>query len=269
MTGRLLIFGMGYSAGRLATRLRLDGWDVTGIRRQAADGCLAFDDAASVRTAILSASHILSSVPPLSEGGDPVLLHYGADIAANANCWIGYLSATGVYGDTKGAWVDESAPVGLGRRTARADADREWQLLGSVFRLPGIYGPGRSALDRVQSGKAHRIDLPNQVFSRVHVDDIVSGVIAGISGPLGCYNLSDDHPSSQNAVIDYACALLGVAPPPMQSLDEAQLSPMAAGFYGENRRISNHKAKRLLGWTPVYSDYKQGLDAIFHLVTKV
>jgi nucleoside-diphosphate-sugar epimerase len=269
MTGRLLIFGMGYSAGRLATRLRLDGWEVTGIRRQASGSCLAFDDTASVRTAIVSATHILSSVPPLSEGGDAVLLHYGADIAANAGGWIGYLSATGVYGDTNGAWVDESAAVGIGRRTARAEADKEWQRLGSVFRLPGIYGPGRSALDRVQSGKAHRIDLPDQVFSRVHVDDIVSGVIAGMSGPRGCYNLSDDHPSSQNAVIDYACTLLNIAPPPMQSLDEAKLSPMAAGFYGENRRISNRKAKRLLGWTPVYSDYKQGLDMIFHSEPKL
>ena len=269
MIGQLLIFGMGYSAGRLAAKLRLEGWEVTGIRRQAVDGCLAFEDAASVSAAIASTTHILSSVPPLSESGDPVLIQYGADIAANANCWVGYLSATGVYGDTQGAWVDESAPIGFGRRTARAEADWDWQRLGSVFRLPGIYGPGRSALDRVQSGKAHRIDLPGQVFSRVHVDDIVSGVIAGIGGPRGCYNLSDDMPSSQNAVIDYACALLRVAPPPMQSLDEAQLSPMAQGFYGENRRISNRKAKRLLGWTPVYSNYKQGLDAILHAVTKV
>lgn len=269
MTGRLLIFGIGYSAGRLAARLRLEGWEVTGIRRQATDGCIAFDDAASVQASIASATHILSSVPPLSEGGDPVLLNYGADIAANTNCWIGYLSATGVYGDTKGAWVDESAPVGAGRRTARAEADRDWQLLGSVFRLPGIYGPGRSALDRVQSGRAHRIDLPDQVFSRVHVDDIVSGVIAGIAGPCGCYNLTDDFPCSQNAVIDYACALLNVPLPPMQSLYDAKLLPMARGFYGENRRISNGKAKRLLGWTPVYSSYKQGLDAILHKVTKV
>ena len=227
------------------------------------DGCIAFEDSRSVQAAIASATHILSSVPPLSEGGDPVLFKYGADITTNAHCWKGYLSATGVYGDTKGAWVDESAPVGFGRRTARAEADRQWQSLGSVFRLPGIYGPGRSALDRVQSGKAHRIDLPNQVFSRVHVDDIVSGVIAGIKGPRGCYNLTDDTPCSQNAVIDYACALLGVALPPMQSLDEAKLLPMARGFYGENRRISNGKAKRLLGWTPAYPDYKHGLDAIF------
>ena len=269
MTGRLLIFGMGYSAGRLAARLRIEGWHVTGIRRQASDNCIAFDDAASVQAAITSATHILSSVPPFSEGGDPVLLKYGADIAANANCWIGYLSATGVYGDTKGAWVDESAPVGAGRRTARVDADKEWQQLGSVFRLPGIYGPGRSALDRVLSGRAHRINLPGQVFSRVHVDDIVSGVVAGMAGQRGCYNLTDDFPCSQNAVIEYACALLGAPLPPMQTLDDAKLLPMARGFYGENRRISNGKAKRLLGWAPVYSNYKQGLDAILQGVTKV
>jgi nucleoside-diphosphate-sugar epimerase len=269
MAGRLLIFGMGYSAGRLAARLQQEGWVVTGIRRQAADGCIAFDDVAAVRAAVASATHILSSVPPLAEGGDPVLEQYGADIAARADCWIGYLSATGVYGDTKGAWVDESAPVGAGRRTARADADKQWQKLGSVFRLPGIYGPGRSALDRVQSGRAHRIDLPGQVFSRVHVDDIVSGVIAGMAGPRGCYNLTDDFPCSQNAVIEHACALLSAPLPPMQSLDEAKLLPMARGFYRENRRISNSKAKRLLGWTPLYSDYKQGLDAILHREAKV
>ena len=268
MTEQLLIFGMGYTAGRLAARLSHEGWQVTGIRRQAADECLAFDDAASVRAAIASATHIVSSVPPLAEGGDPVLMRYGADIATNVHCWLGYLSATGVYGDTKGAWVDETAPIGAGRRTARADADKEWQRLGSVFRLPGIYGPGRSALDRVQSGRAHRIDLPEQVFSRVHVDDIVSGVVAGMTGPRGCYNLTDDFPCSQNAVIEYACALLGAPLPPMQSLDDAKLLPMARGFYGENRRISNRRAKRLLGWNTVYSSYKQGLDAILHTVTK-
>jgi hypothetical protein len=176
MIGRFLVFGMGYSAGRLATRLQLEGWDVTGIRRQASDGCIAFGDGSTVRASIASATHILSSVPPLAEGGDPVLLQYGADIRAHTGCWIGYLSATGVYGDTAGAWVDESASVGSGRRTARADADREWQHLGSVFRLPGIYGPGRSALDRVQSGKAHRIDLPDQVSLqewRDHADAII------------------------------------------------------------------------------------------------
>jgi nucleoside-diphosphate-sugar epimerase len=125
--------------------------------------------------------------------------------------------------------------------------------------LPGIYGPERNALTRVQAGRANRIDLPGQVFSRVHVDDIVSGVIAGLAAPAGAYNLSDDLPASQNSVIEEACALLGRNPPPLLTLEEAKLSPMARGFYGENRRVSNGKAKRVLGWQPAYPDFKVGL----------
>jgi nucleoside-diphosphate-sugar epimerase len=190
---------------------------------------------------------------------------YGDALVASKVAWMGYLSSTGVYGDARGAWVDESAPVGEGRRTARAEADLAWQELSNdvrVFRLPGIYGPGRSALDRVRDGKAHRIDLPDQVFSRIHVDDIVSAVIASFAGPAGVYNIADDEPTSQNAVIEHACDLLGLDWPSLQSIDEAGLSPMARGFYAENRRISNRKAKRLLGWEPTYSNYKQGLAAI-------
>src|SRR5690606_21171519 len=127
------------------------------------------------------------------------------------------LSSTGVYGDTGGAWVDETAGSG-GRRKPRVKADAAWLARGArVFRLPGIYGPGRSALDRVAEGRAHRIDLPEQVFSRIHVDDIASGVLAGFGGPPGAYNLADDLPASQNAVIEEACRLLGLAPPPLLS----------------------------------------------------
>jgi nucleoside-diphosphate-sugar epimerase len=265
MVGNMLIFGMGYTATRLADRLRREGWQVTGTKRMSGGDAVAFDDRAAVLTMLGQATHILSSVPPASEGGDPVLEAYGTDIAASPAKWVGYLSSTGVYGDTGGAWVDEGAAVGTGRRTARAEADLAWQHLGSVFRLPGIYGPGRSALDRVREGKAHRIDLPDQVFSRVHVDDIVAGVIASFGAPRGIYNLADDLPCSQNLVIEHASALLGLDPPPLQSLDEAGLSPMARAFYAENRLVSNRKAKRLLGWQPVYRDYKQGLDAIFHI----
>jgi nucleoside-diphosphate-sugar epimerase len=263
MTAHMLIFGMGYTASRLGERLSREGWQVIGTKRMSGDGAVAFEDRLAVLSALDQATHILSSVPPPGEGGDPVLESYGADITASSAKWIGYLSSTGVYGDTGGAWVDESAPIGTGRRTARADADLAWQKLGSVFRLPGIYGPGRSALDRVHEGKAHRIDLPDQVFSRVHVDDIVSGVIASFDRPRGIYNLSDDYPCSQNAVIEQACALLNCALPPLQSVEEAGLSPMARAFYAENRRVSNHRAKRLLGWNPEYSTYKQGLEAIF------
>jgi nucleoside-diphosphate-sugar epimerase len=267
VTSKLFIFGMGYTASRLAQRLRAEGWQVTSTKRMSGGDCIAFDDRVAVLTALEQASHILSSVPPKGEGGDPVLEQYGSEIAASGAKWVGYLSSTGVYGDTSGAWVDESAAIGTGRRAARADADLAWQALRGdvrIFRLPGIYGPGRSALERVRAGKAHRIDLPDQVFSRVHVDDIVAGVAASFAGPTGIYNLADDFPCSQNKVIEHACALLGLNPPPLQSLKEAGLSPMACDFYAENRRVSNAKGKRLLDWKPLYHDYKQGLGALLH-----
>ena len=266
MGKHMLIFGMGYTASRLADRLRAQGWQVTGTKRMSGEGAVAFDDRFAVLHALESATHILSSVPPLSEAIDPVLDQYGNAIAASRADWTGYLSSTGVYGDTGGAWVDESAAIGQGRRTARADADLAWQGLRPdvhVFRLPGIYGPGRSALDRVREGKAHRIDIPDQIFSRIHVDDIVGAVLASFAGPSGVYNISDDLPASQNAVIEYACDLTGAQWPPLLSLEDAQLSPMARGFYAENRRISNRKAKRLLQWIPQYADYKQGLKALY------
>ena len=131
-----------------------------------------------------------------------------------------------------------------------------------VFRLPGIYGPGRSPLDRVASGAAHRIDLPGQVFSRVHVEDIARGVIAGFAAPAGVYNLADDLPISQNAVIEEASRLLGREPPSLLSLEEANLSAMARAFYAENRRVANGKAKRVLGWRPAFPTYVEGLRAL-------
>ena len=255
---------MGYTATRLADRLRADGWLVTGTRRMSGGDAVAFDDEAAVLTALDNVTHILSSVPPMGEGGDPVLQKYGAAIAASAVSWTGYLSSTGVYGDTGGAWVDESAPLGEGRRTARAQADLAWQALRNdvrVFRLPGIYGPGRSALERVTDGKAHRIDMPGQIFSRVHVDDIVEAVRASFDGPAGVYNIADDAPASQNTVIEYACDLLQLEWPPLLSIEAAGLSPMARGFYAENRRVANGKAKKLLNWQPRYAHYRLGLGA--------
>jgi nucleoside-diphosphate-sugar epimerase len=253
---RIFIFGLGYSAGFIARALRARGWEVISTGR---DGMLSFGDEGTVRMALADASHVLSSVPPGGEGLDPVLDRYGDALGGR---WLGYLSSTGVYGDTGGAWVDESAPVGGGRRSARAEADREWLRLGArVFRLPGIYGPGRSALERVQAGKAHRIDLPGQIFSRVHVEDIAAGVVAALDAPAGAYNLADDLPCSQNAVIEEASRMLGRAPPPRQTLDEAQLSPMARAFYAENRRVANGKARRVLGWSPRHPTYREGLRA--------
>lgn len=254
----MVIFGLGYTARRIAAALESRGWAVAAT---GSTGDLQFDEKAGVRSALAGASHALSSVPP-GEHGDPVLSQYGDALAGK---WLGYLSSTGVYGDTRGSWVDESAPTGTGRRSARSQADADWLALGArVFRLPGIYGPGRSPLDRVREGGARRIALPEQVFSRVHVDDIVSGVIAAIErdAPPGAYNLADDCPCSQNAVIEVACRLLGVEPPPLVALEHAGLSDAALAFYSENRRVANGKAKRVLGWQPRYSTFREGLRSL-------
>ena len=260
----LLIFGLGYTAKRIKSQLETMGWQVEAT---GSDGSLDFGDREAVLAALDRATHVLSSVPPDRESGlDPVLDTYGRDFG---RAWYGYLSSTGVYGDQQGAWVDEATltivETGAGRRNARADADALWVKLGArVFRLPGIYGPGRSALDRVREGKARRIDMPGQVFSRVHVDDIASGVIAALTQdvPAGAYNLGDDLPASGNAVTEYACAQLGVEPPPLETLEEANLSEMARGFYSENRRVANGKAKRVLGWSPQYPTYVEGLASL-------
>jgi nucleoside-diphosphate-sugar epimerase len=251
----LFIFGLGYSAKRVRAATEALGWRVTAT---GGEGQLEFGDDERVRAALGAASHVLSSVPP-DEAGDPVLTRYGEALRHD---WLGYLSSTGVYGDTGGAWVDESAPVGSGRRTTRAEVDATWLARGArVFRLPGIYGPGRSALERAAEGRAHRLDLPGQVFSRIHVDDIAAGVIAGLEAPSGAYNLADDLPAGQNAVIEEACRLLGIDPPPLQTLDETSLSPQARAFYAENRRVANGKAKRVLGWRPAFPTYREGLRA--------
>ncbi|GAB5489083.1 MAG: SDR family oxidoreductase [Parasphingorhabdus sp.] len=263
----MLIFGMGYTASRLADHLRDKGWRVTGTRREATKSTIAFDDEASVLTALSNATHILSSVPPARDGSEPVLDKYGSAIAGADLQWSGYLSSTGVYGDTGGAWVDESAPIGTGRRKARSDADALWQKLRQdmrVFRLPGIYGPGRNPLERVRDGKAKRIDVPGQLFSRIHVDDIISAVVASIKGPAGVFNITDDLPAAQHEVLAYAARLLGIETPPLISLEEANLSKVAMGFYEENRKVTNGKAKRVLNWQPQFANYKIGLASLFH-----
>jgi nucleoside-diphosphate-sugar epimerase len=249
----MFIFGLGYSAKRIKRSLEGMGWTVSATGR---NGDLVFEDDDGVRRALAAATHVLSSAPPAGDS-DPVLDRYGSFLSHG---WLGYLSSTGVYGDTGGAWVDEGAPTGSGRRTARAACDAEWLARGArVFRLPGIYGPGRSAVERVREGKTQRIDLPGQVFSRIHVDDLAAGVVAGLDAPAGAYNLADDVPASQNAVIEEACRLLGLEPPRLVSLDDAALSPQARAFYSENRRVANGKARRVLGWRPRYATYREGL----------
>lgn len=249
----LILFGLGYSARFIAGRLEARGWHVTGTSRDGRQGTVAFDQAGP---ALAAADYVLSSVPPDGDM-DPVLARYGDALGGKS---LSYLSSTAVYGDAGGAWVDESSPLG-GIRASRTAADAAWLERGArVFRLPGIYGLGRSALDRVAEGRAHRVDVPGQVFSRIHVEDLADGVVAGIDAPAGAYNLADDMPASQNEVVAFAAHLLGLEPPPFVALES--LSPMARSFYAGNRRVANLKAKRLLGWQPRFSDYRLGLRAL-------
>src|SRR5690606_383370 len=257
----LLIFGLGYSAKRVRAATEALGWRVTATGQ---DGELDFADRQGVVSALGHATHVLSSVPPVAES-DLVLDRYGEALAefAERGGRMGYLSSTGVYGDCGGAWVDETAPVGHGRRSARVLCDRQWLERGArVFRLPGIYGLGRSPLERVLRGTAHRVDVPGQVFSRIHVDDLAAGGVAAFDAPPGAYNLADDLPASQSTVIEEACRLLRILPPPLQTLEEAGLSPQARAFYAENRRVANGKARRVLGWRPRYPTYREGLLSV-------
>jgi nucleoside-diphosphate-sugar epimerase len=259
VTPRLFIFGLGYSAQAIAGTFAAHGWDVVSTGRA---GTLRFADAGTVRLALADASHVLSSVPPDGAGGDPVLESYGDALAGK---WLGYLSSTGVYGDSGGAWVDESAATGGGRKPARAECDALWLARGArVFRLPGIYGPGRSAFERLASGAARRIDRPRQIFSRIHVEDIASAVWAAVArdAPAGAYNLADAEPAHPNAVIEEACRLAGLPLPPLVSPDDPSVPAIARGFYEGSRRVAAGKARRVLGWAPRWASYREGLRAL-------
>ncbi len=281
---RLFCFGLGYSAMVLARRLIAKHWRVAGTVRSpekakalAAEGIEAFvfergrvlDPAALAGT-----THLLSSVPP-DEKGDPVLDALGSDLLRLEGVkWTGYLSTTGVYGDRGGEWVDERAalrPAGK-RGAARVAAEDAWRALGRVghkvhvFRIAGIYGPGRSALDTVREGRAKRVVKPGQVFGRIHVDDIATVLEASLAKPEAdaIYNVADDDPAPPQDVIAYACALLGVEAPPEIPYDIAakDMSEMARSFYAESKRVSNRKIKEELGVRLAYPDYRKGLQAL-------
>lgn len=259
----LLVIGLGYSAGRIAHAARTAGFAITAVRSRAAPGVLALDSP-DLPDAIASATHILASVPPAVDGSDPVLAAHGRALAGASARWIGYLSSTGIYGDAGGAWVDEGAPR-QGRRSGRNLADEQWETLhpqSRVFRLPGIYGPGRSALDRLRAGPVARINLPGHVFSRIHVDDIAGCVLASMhGGPGGLYNIADDLPAPGEAVTAAAACMLGMEPLPLIPLEHAALSPMGRAFYAECRRVANGRMKRQLGYSLQYPDYHAGLMA--------
>ena len=284
--GRLFVFGLGYTATVLARRLKGQGWIVggtvqsedkraaltaEGIQAAIFEGTRPMEDFAAVAG---RATHILSSVPPVG-GSDPVVALHADDIAGLKSVkWVGYLSTTGVYGDTGGDWVDERAglhPTGP-RGRARVDAERAWLDLGRlglpvhVFRLAGIYGPGRSALDQLRAGTARRVVKPGQVFSRIHVEDIAAVLMASMAepNPGAVYNVCDDEPAPPQDVIAYAAALLGIAAPPEIPYDEAakSMSAMARSFYDDNRKVANRRIKDELGVKLAYPDYRAGLKAL-------
>ena len=287
---RLFCFGLGFSARALAGRLRTAGWRIAGTTRGAekaealrAEGIEAFTfdrdrPLSDPAGALADATHILSSVPP-DERGDPVVDHHAHDLRACAGIsWVGYLSTTGVYGDRAGGWVDEDSaqePTGArGRR--RVAAERAWLGLHEdgglpvhLFRLAGIYGPGRNALETVRAGRARRIDKPGQVFSRIHVADIASVLEASIArpNPGRAYNVCDDNPAPPQEVIAHACTLLGRAPPPLVPFEQAELSPMGRSFYRDNKRVSNRRIKEELGVALAYPDYETGLEALLAAAT--
>jgi nucleoside-diphosphate-sugar epimerase len=259
----LLILGEGYSGGFIRQAAERAGWTVTGVRRSAGASTLAIDDPA-LPALIGSATAVLFSAPPESDNGaDPILARFGAALEATPARLL-YLSSTGVYGDTGGAVVDESAPVGTGRRSARTAADLRWQALGAtVLRLPGIYGPGRSALDLVRAGSARRIDRPGHRFNRIHVEDIAGATLAILaSGATGVFNIVDDLPAEPRAVTEFACRLLGTPMPPLEPYDPARFSPMARGFWSERRMVAGGRLARLTGYRLKHPDYKAGLQSI-------
>ncbi len=284
---RLFCFGLGYSATRLARRLLAQGWSVAGTcqgeekrRDLAALGieALVFDrerPLADAAGALAGATHFLSSVPP-DGSGDPVLDTLRTAIVAYGGWrWAGYLSTTGVYGDTGGAMVDESSALAptseRGRRRVAAEAawlalHRDHGVPVHVFRLAGIYGPGRSPLDRVREGVAQRVIKPGHAFGRIHVDDIATVLMASMANPDpgAVYNVCDDEPAPPADVIAFACRLLGVPPPPPVAFEEAKkgMSPMALSFWRDNRRVDNGRLKRDLGVRLAHPTYREGLAAI-------
>lgn len=279
----LLIFGYGFTGQALARRLMPDGWRATAVVRSEATAAkarahgvapVATEDRPGLVEALKTATAILITAPP-TEAGCPGL-NTLIPALAEANAfpdWIGYLSTTGVYGDREGRWVFEAGPLSARsvESARRVSAERDWRQVGrgmgltvTAFRLPGIYGPGRSALDRARDGTAHGIVKPGQVFSRIHVDDIASGLAASIARPRAgaSYNLCDDEPAPSHEVNAFAAQLVGMPPPKPVAFDDADLTPAARRFWSENKRVSNALAKAELGWRPQYPTYREGLTAI-------
>lgn len=285
MNNNLFCFGYGYSCDYLGHELqKLENWNISGTTRTTEKkdtlknrGIEAhiFDyehplaDAAHI---LKDTTHLLISTPPGDEG-DPAFISHAHDLTKLPNLkWVGYLSTTGVYGDRGGDWVDESSELrpSSKRGSRRVKAEEQWLSLYNaynlpihIFRLAGIYGPGRSALDTVRVGSARRIDKPGHIFSRIHVEDIAQILLASMHNPKAgsIYNVCDDNPAPSHEIVSYACDLLGKPKPPLISFENADISPMARSFYSDNKRVNNDRIKNDLNITLKYEDYKSGLKA--------
>jgi nucleoside-diphosphate-sugar epimerase len=279
MIGTLLSFGHGYSAQALARLLVPQGWQVIGTTRNPAKAAALAETGvrglvwpgSDPGPALEGATHLLISAAP-DQDGDPVLRDLGPAIAARAGqfAWVGYLSTTGVYGDAGGAWVDEASPLAPAteRGRARVAAEAAWAAIPGlplhIFRLAGIYGPGRGPFQKVRDGTARRIIKPGQVFSRIHVADIAQTLAASIArpNPGAAYNLCDDDPAPPEDVIAHAATLLGLPLPPAEDFATAEMTPMARSFYAESKKVRNDRIKAELGVRLIYPDYRSGLAAL-------
>ena len=282
---RLFAFGLGFSGQAIAARLAAKGWQIAGTARDvgkigqlAARGYEMVQYAGeaencAVPNALQGTTHLLHSIPP-GPDGDPVLRHYREDLGGLRSLeWIGYLSTVGVYGDQEGRWVDESTPPrpNTARTEARVEAEKAWLEFGEqtgvsvqIFRLAGIYGPGRSVFEKLKAGTARRVRKDGQVFSRIHVEDIANVLEASIAKPRAgaIYNVADDEPAAPGDVVAHAAELLGRPPPPEVDFAEADLTPMARTFYEGSRRIANRRIKTELGVALRYPTYREGLAAL-------
>ena len=282
---KLFIFGLGYSAAFFAQRFLARGDQVTGTARSDAKAMTMADAGLTARvfgpesrnddieSDISACDALLVSVPP-DANGDPVLRTYAKQIAVAKNLrWIGYLSTIGVYGDHAGGWVDEQTPTNPAneRSSRRVAAEQEWLAIGAkgnvsvqIFRLAGIYGPGRNQLVQIVQGTARRVIKPGQVFNRIHVEDIARVLYASLARPRdgAIYNVTDDAPAPPQDVVTFAAQLCGRAPPPQVRLEDAALTDMGRSFYDENKRVRNRLIHDELGVTLLYPTYREGLAAL-------
>lgn len=273
---KLFCFGLGYSAQNLIAELSSTSWQYSGTHKSS--GKYIFSDdhpLINAKETLKDVTHLLISIPPKKSGHDLVLAHHKQDIINMPSLkWVGYLSAISVYGDHNGAWVDENTPPipTIDRGKARLNAENEWLSLNlpvHIFRLGGLYGPGRNQINAVLNKTARKIIRKNHLFSRIHVDDIVGALLASINKPDGAkpdgdsiYNIVDDHPATSADVLDHICHLLKNDIIEAIPLDDKSLSPMLRSFYHDNKKVKNDLAKNKLGWKLKFPSYREGYAQI-------